>query len=165
MCERSAQRAQLEPPTLTAGAGGSASPPAPDAVVARPQPDATGDSIGAVLIIDDEDILRETSQDVLSQFGYRTYGAASCAEAERTIQEHGAELDCVLLDLSMPGVSGPETFRRIREIKPDLKIIIVSGYDAQDGLRGFPPGATAGYLQKPFNLKALHAELQRIIHA
>ncbi|HAJ37532.1 MAG TPA: hypothetical protein DCL15_17835 [Chloroflexi bacterium] len=118
---------------------------------------------GTVLVVDDEDILRETSRDVLTQFGYRVLDAARGEEAIHLVETHGDIIDCVLLDLSMPGLSGRETCQRLLQIKSDLKIIIVSGYDVEDSMDGFPPGAIAGYCQKPYNLKALHAELQRVI--
>ena len=118
---------------------------------------------GTVLVVDDEEILRETSRDVLTQFGYRVLDAARGEAAIQLVEEHGDIIDCVLLDLSMPGLSGRETCQRLLQIKPDLKIIIVSGYDVEDGMDGFPCDAIAGYVQKPFNLKMLRAELQRVI--
>lgn len=118
---------------------------------------------GTVLVVDDEDILRATSRDVLTQFGYRVLDAARGEEAIHLVEAHGDIIDCVLLDLSMPGLSGQETCQRLLQIKPDLKVIIVSGYDAEESMNGFLPGAIAGYCQKPYNLKALHAELQRVI--
>lgn len=127
-------------------------------------PNPVAPHAGTVLVVDDEAILRETSRDVLTEFGYRVLDAARGEEAIRLVEAHGDIIDCVLLDLSMPGLSGRETCQRLLQIKPDLKIIVVSGYDVEDGVSGFPPGAIAGYCQKPYNLKALHAELQRVIH-
>lgn len=125
--------------------------------------DSVAAFIGTVLVVDDEEILRETSRDVLTQFGYRVLDADRGEIAIHLVEEYGDIIDCVLLDLSMPGLSGRETCQRLLRIKPDLKIIIVSGYDVEDGLENFPHNAIAGYVQKPFNLKTLHAELQRVI--
>lgn len=128
-------------------------------------PNTAAPHASTVLVVDDEAILRETSRDVLTEFGYRVLDAARGEEAIRLVEAHGDIIDCVLLDLSMPGLSGRETCQRLLQIKPDIKIIVVSGYDVEDGVNGFPPGAIAGYCQKPYNLKALHAELQRVIHS
>jgi PAS domain S-box-containing protein len=119
---------------------------------------------GSVLIIDDEETLREACADILTAFGYQTHMAASGEEAIRIVGKIGAELDCVLLDLTMPGMNGFEAFTAMRRLQPALKVIVTSGHDAEDVLKKFPSASIAGYLQKPYSMRHLHEELQRIIH-
>lgn len=122
-------------------------------------------TIGSVLIVDDEETLREACSDVLTAFGYRTFVAASGEQAVQMIGKHGAEIDCALLDLTMPGMNGFDAFAAMRSLQPNLQVIVTSGHDAEDVIRDFPPQSVAGYIQKPYSMRQLHEELQRIIRA
>ncbi len=71
--------------------------------------------------------------------------------------------DCVLLDLVMPGMDGEATFDELRRLDPEVKVIIITGYDEQEVSRRFLDKGLAGFLQKPFQgLQLLHA-LERVL--
>jgi DNA-binding response OmpR family regulator len=72
-------------------------------------------------------------------------------------------IDLVLLDLSMPGLSGEETFRRLREIDPGVPVILSSGYDHEEARARFGEGAPAGFIQKPYRPEQLMAEVGRCL--
>lgn len=116
-----------------------------------------------VLVVEDEEILRETCQDVLDTLGYRTLSAAGGKEAIQVVAKHGENIDCVLLDLTMPGMSGVETYHALRSLQSEVPIIITSGHDAADVLKDFPASGVAGYIQKPYSMQELHTKLQQII--
>ena len=116
-----------------------------------------------LLVVEDEDYLRETCQEIFAEFGYTVHTAANGEEALRKVAEHGAGIHCVLLDLTMPGMSGLETFQAIRRMQPDLPIIVTSGHDADDVAHQFPPGTIAQYFQKPYSMSELRGVVQSVI--
>lgn len=118
-----------------------------------------------VLIVEDEETLREVCRDMLDVFGYRTLLAASGEEAVQLVNQYGNQIDCVLLDLTMPGMNGVETYNAMRAIHPDLQIIITSGHDAENVLGDFPDSGVADYMQKPYGMRKLHEKLQRLIQS
>jgi two-component system, cell cycle sensor histidine kinase and response regulator CckA len=116
-----------------------------------------------VLVIDDEEIVRDMVGEVLEHEGFEVLRAEDGARGVALLGEKGDRVDIVLLDLSMPGLSGEETFRRLREIDPDVRVILSSGYD-QDEARGrFGAGAPAGFIQKPYRPETLIAEIARCL--
>jgi DNA-binding NtrC family response regulator len=124
-----------------------------DAVIDR------GESM--VLVIDDEYFVRDAVLDILAFSGYHALGAASGIEGLRLLEEHGSHIRAVLLDMKMPGMNGLETLQRIRQLAPNVYVILCSGVDDRGpALRsGGDPALT--FLQKPYSLE----ELMTQIHA
>jgi CheY-like chemotaxis protein len=118
-----------------------------------------------VLVVEDEETLREVCRDMLDAFGYRTLLAASGEEAIQIVNQYGNEIDCVLLDLTMPGMNGVEAYNAMRAINPDLQVIITSGHDAENVLDDFPASSVADYVQKPYGMRELHEKLQRLFQS
>lgn len=118
-----------------------------------------------VLVVEDEEALREVCRDMLDAFGYRTLLAASGEEAVQLVNQYGNEIDCVLLDLTMPGMNGVETYNTLRVIYPELQVIITSGHDAGDVLSEFPVSGVVDYVQKPYGMRELHEKLQRLFQS
>ena len=73
------------------------------------------------------------------------------------------EIACVLLDLTMPRMDGEETYRELRRIRPDVKVIIASGYSEQEISRRFAGQDLAGFIEKPFQMAALNAKLRSVL--
>ncbi|MFN3978784.1 MAG: response regulator [Caldilinea sp.] len=121
--------------------------------------------VNTVLVVEDEEALREVCRDMLDAFGYRTLLAASGEEAVQLVNQYGNEIDCVLLDLTMPGMNGVETYNTLRAIHPELQVIITSGHDAGDVLDEFPVSGVADYVQKPYGMRELHEKLQRLFQS
>jgi PAS domain S-box-containing protein len=108
-----------------------------------------------LLVVDDEPALRELAREFLEKFGYRVLEAPDGEAALRIYAEHGDDVRLVLLDLSMPGIGGPETLRRLRAQAPKLPIVLWSGYSAEDTIPVSLASAADGFLEKPFVLSAL----------
>jgi PAS domain S-box-containing protein len=118
---------------------------------------------GTILVVEDEEGVREVAERMLQDIDFETIGAEDGRHALDLMQEVGDRVTAVLLDLSMPRMGGAETFRRLREMKPDLPILMMSGYTEQVVAPQFTnsgPGTT-GFLQKPFLAEDLIAVLRR----
>ncbi len=108
-----------------------------------------------MLVVDDEDAVRGVLVRALGLWGYTVDAAPSGESALEQLSQGPATYACVLLDLTMPGIGGVATYRRIKELHPGIPVLFMSGYasgNAIDGLNGPPP---AGFLQKPFDLATL----------
>jgi len=89
--------------------------------------------------------------------------ASSGEEALSIYEEHADQIELVMLDMSMPGLGGKETFRRLFAIDEKVKVLVMSGYDEHTGLNGLKKEEVLGYLQKPFRLQALTEKLIEIL--
>jgi two-component system, cell cycle sensor histidine kinase and response regulator CckA len=118
---------------------------------------------GTVLLVDDEKSVREVGKSMLQRKGYEVILAGDGREAIDIFRERHAEIDCVLLDLTMPHMDGEESFREMRKIKPGVKVILSSGYNEQDVTQRFVGKHLAGFIQKPYRLTELHSRLQEVL--
>jgi CheY-like chemotaxis protein len=116
-----------------------------------------------VLLVDDEEDVRGVVGEVLEHEGFRVLRAEDGARGVALFREHADRVDVVLLDLSMPGLTGEQTFRRLREIDPDVRVILSSGYDQHEARGRFGPGPPAGFIQKPYRSDQLVAEIARCL--
>ncbi|MFO7653453.1 MAG: PAS domain S-box protein [Candidatus Krumholzibacteriia bacterium] len=118
---------------------------------------------GLVLVADDEDTVRSLARLMLERLGFDVIVARDGREALEVYRERGAEICCVLLDLTMPHMDGETAFRELRRIDPGVRVVLSSGYHEQEVSRRFLGEGLAGFLQKPYQLETLAAELQRIL--
>jgi signal transduction histidine kinase/CheY-like chemotaxis protein len=118
---------------------------------------------GTILVVEDEAGVREVAERILQDIGFQTISAEDGRHALDIMEEVGDTVTAVLLDLSMPRMGGAEAFRRLRERRPDLPILMMSGYTEQVAapqVDNSGPGIT-GFLQKPFLAEDLIAVLRR----
>jgi PAS domain S-box-containing protein len=118
---------------------------------------------GTVLLVDDEEAVREMIGEVLESEGFEVLRAEDGSRGIALFREKRDRIDVVLLDLSMPGLSGEETFRRLREIDPDVRVILSSGYDHDEASGRFGAARPAGFIQKPYRPEHLVAEIGRCL--
>jgi PAS domain S-box-containing protein len=111
-----------------------------------------------ILIIDDEDPVREAVVDILSMAGMRVLTAVNGQEGIATYKQHMPNIQLVLLDLSMPGLSGAETFRELIKIDPQVKVVLSSGY-SKDSLQDQFEGIV-GFMPKPFDMDTLLTQVR-----
>jgi len=116
---------------------------------------------GTVLVVDDEPLVRAFAAEGLKGLGYQVLVAEDGKQALQVYEQHGKEIDCVLLDLIMPEVSGLETFRRMRELDSKARVVFASGYSTGEILRNAPDARSAGFIGKPFSLAALSVALRK----
>jgi CheY-like chemotaxis protein len=113
-----------------------------------------------LLIADDEELVRRAGERMLSKLGYAVLTADNGASAIETFRRHRAEIALVLLDLVMPDMDGLETLQRLREIDPEVRVVLCSGYAKEDASESQALiRSTAGFVRKPFSM----AELSRVV--
>ena len=117
---------------------------------------------GTVLLVDDERQVLEICRAMLESLGFTVITAGSGADALRTQRERGG-IDLVILDLTMPRMSGEETFHELRRIDPQLTVIISSGYNEQDVAQRFAGTGVAGVLHKPYTCAQLRLCLREAL--
>ena len=110
---------------------------------------------GVVLIVEDEENIRIVFHDALRAIGVRVVGAASGEDGVEMYRRHKEEVSLVVLDVSLPGMSGEETFRLLKEINPAVKVVVSSGYPHDVVTQKFSGVGVAGYLQKPYSWATL----------
>jgi CheY-like chemotaxis protein len=120
-----------------------------------------GQSSGTILIVDDEEMVRTLAQRMIHHAGFSTLTASGGREAIQLFREREHEIRCVLLDLTMPDLDGAETFRELRRIRPDVRVILSSGYSEEDATGPFVGQGLAGFIQKPYQLAPLIAQIQQ----
>ncbi len=111
---------------------------------------------GCILVVEDSEIVRNAARDLLEATGYRVLVASSGEEGLEIFRDNDDSIDLVLSDLIMPGVSGREVCQRIRQMSPDVRLVMFSGYvDAPDIVAMQEQGLIDGFLQKPFNAQEM----------
>ena len=116
-----------------------------------------------ILLVDDEQMVLEVSKNLLEYMGYRVYPAGSGQEAIAIYTEKRSEIDLVILDMIMPGLSGGETFDRLREIDPEIRVLLYSGYSIEGKVQQIMDRGCNGFIQKPFQLKNLSQKVREIL--
>jgi two-component system, cell cycle sensor histidine kinase and response regulator CckA len=118
-----------------------------------------GEKEMTILVIDDEPTVRRALERLLVRMGYTVLLADSGRAALAAYAERPGGIDYVLLDHTMPDMNGSETFRRLRALDPTARVIVASGYGRNDEIEALLEGGAVGFIQKPFDMKALVAHL------
>jgi len=116
---------------------------------------------GLVLLVDDEEAVRHVGASMLQHAGFDVITAHDGHEAVDLFRRRRNDVDCVLLDLAMPGLDGVETFRELRRIRSDVQVVLTSGYSEQEAVNRFSGKKLAGFVQKPFRLVELMDVIKR----
>ena len=115
-----------------------------------------------ILLVDDDQQLREAQNKALQMLGYKTLEAKHGKEAVELFEEHQKSISLILMDITMPIMSGVAAAKQIRAIQPDSRIIFVTGYDRDDTLNGTQlPDAHELILKKPYTMNKLNAVIQQ----
>ena len=118
---------------------------------------------GTILIVDDQDEVINFSKEMATRLGYSVRTAADGQEAVEVFQGHADEIACVVLDLTMPRMDGIATFKALKQIRPDVKVILSSGYSEKEVAQRFTGKGLAGFIQKPYGYQRLRKELERVL--
>jgi CheY-like chemotaxis protein len=141
-------------------------PAAAEEIDQTPEATAPGRSapcVGTVLVVEDEDTVRTLVQRILERNGYRVLAAGSGMEALKTAALHDGEIDVVLTDVVMPGMSGRDLADQVTAVTPGLKIVFMSGYPDEVAADLGVLGPETNYLQKPFTEAGVLAALDRAL--
>jgi PAS domain S-box-containing protein len=129
----------------------------------RAAPDKALMGSETVLLVDDEDFLRQLGARALKSVGYQVVTAASGEEALEKFRRPGGRPDLVIMDLGMPGMGGHKAMKAMLELEPLAKVVIASGYSAQGRAKGALQDGAAGYVAKPFRRDDLLATVRRVL--
>jgi two-component system cell cycle sensor histidine kinase/response regulator CckA len=118
-----------------------------------------------ILVVDDEEAIRNSVKLLLEATGFHVVTAADGPEALQIFRTRPADFSAVLLDLTMPHMSGASVFRELRAMRSDIPILVTSGYSEQEAVRHFQNSGLAGFIQKPYRSHQLRAKLQEVLHS
>jgi len=116
-----------------------------------------------VLLVDDESMIIDIGEQMLRKLGYTMLPAKSGKEALKIYEKHKGKIDLVILDMIMPDMSGGDTFDRLKEIKPGVKVLLSTGYSLDGKANKILKRGCDGFIQKPFNIKQLSIKLREIL--
>jgi PAS domain S-box-containing protein len=118
---------------------------------------------GTVLLVDDKEVILDIGQDLLEAIGYRVLLARDGKEAIEVYRKRQDEIDIVLLDMVMPTMGGGETYDRMKEINPDIKVLLSSGYSIDGEATEILERGCNGFIQKPFRMNELAEQIREIL--
>jgi two-component system, cell cycle sensor histidine kinase and response regulator CckA len=118
-----------------------------------------------ILIVDDQDIIRQLGADILEDVGYEVLLAASGEEAIQICQGHKKGIALVVLDVVMPGLGGKETFLRLRDINPKIRVLLSSGYSINGEVGEILKEGVGGFVQKPYKDNELIEKVREVLDA
>ena len=106
-------------------------------------------------MVDDEPLVRQMAKTALERHGYTVLVAESGPVAIDVFRRYPGQISLVVLDLSMPQMSGEETLPELNKIRPGVKVVVSSGYSETEAMSMFQGQRVAGFIQKPYNSKGL----------
>ncbi|MFP4053056.1 MAG: PAS domain S-box protein [Phycisphaerae bacterium] len=115
---------------------------------------------GTVLLADDEETVRAVGRRMLEKLGFDVITAGNGREAVDVFRRRREEMDAIILDLTMPGLTGEEAFRELRRLKAAVPVLMSSGYNEHEVTQRFVGKGLAGFIQKPYHLDQLHDRLR-----
>ncbi len=118
----------------------------------------------SILIVDDDPQIRALVVSMLEQMGKRTYAAGSGAEALEIFKKEQNTISLAILDIQMPDMDGKTLFRKLKALKPELKVLISSGYDETTALEGIGADGPEGFIQKPYWINVLEEKVKELLH-
>ena len=118
---------------------------------------------GAVLLVDDEEFILEVGRDLLQAVGYRVLTAKGGKEAIEVYRNNRDAILIVILDMIMPGMGGGEAYDRMKEINPDIKVLLSSGYSIDGRASEILERGCNGFIKKPFRIEELSEKIMEIL--
>jgi two-component system cell cycle sensor histidine kinase/response regulator CckA len=116
-----------------------------------------------ILLVDDEKLITDVGQAMLEKLGYTVMVAGSGQQAIARVVQSPDRIDLVILDLIMPGMDGENTFEKIREIRPEMPVLLSSGYSIDGQAETVMKKGASAFIQKPYDLYALSEKIRTIL--
>jgi len=121
---------------------------------------------GSILVVDDQDLVRDLCRHTLNRMGYRVIEAVDGLHAEEVLGQHRHDVDLVMLDLVMPRRNGVDTYRALRPMVPEVPIVLMSGFTRDDRVSELLANESlVGFLEKPFDRQDLRRALAEFMPA
>ncbi len=143
---------------LPASAGASASDETCSSVTSPP----CWQGQGTALVVDDEPDVRELAAFLMQNMGFNVVQAEDGQIAVELFRQHQQDISIVILDLAMPNMNGEACFRELRNMQPEIKIILSSGYSRNEALNRFSDKGLSGFVQKPYRPETFEAEVRQL---
>ncbi len=118
---------------------------------------------GTLLLVDDEETIRDLAAEILRKLGYKIIAASSGEQALAIYEEQKDDIDLVILDLIMPGIGGSETYKKLKQINPEVRILISSGSTLDKEGRNIFAEGIPEFIQKPYRLEVLSQKLVEML--
>ncbi len=116
-----------------------------------------------ILLVDDEDMVLDVGEEMLDALGYKVLLAKSGKEAIELYNKNLDNIDMVLLDMVMPDMGGGETYGRMKDINPDIKVLLSSGYNIDGQATEILKRGCDAFIQKPFDMQELSQKIRKIL--
>jgi CheY-like chemotaxis protein len=116
-----------------------------------------------VLLVDDEDIIIDVGKDILKTLGYKVLLARGGEEALIVYKKNQDKIDMVILDMIMPDMGGGETYDKLKEINPDIKVLLSSGYSIDGQANEILERGCDGFIQKPYKTGELSKKIWEVL--
>jgi CheY-like chemotaxis protein len=114
-------------------------------------------------VVDDEGLVRRTARSTLERYGYQVVEAHHGRDAVDALRQSPRGFVLVVLDLMMPVMGGEEAFAEIKKIRPELPVILSSGYDELEATRRFGGKGVTGFIQKPYTARRLAEKVKEAL--
>ena len=134
---------------------------APERPVVAPEPFPTGDE--TLLLVDDDDAVIDVTKSILERLHYRVLIARHGIEAVEVARTHPGDIHLAILDLGMPFAGGAEAFPFLKAARPDMRVMISSGYEMNDVVQGLLSAGADAFLQKPYRVSALARGIRQVL--
>lgn len=118
---------------------------------------------GTILLVDDDKMILDVMSEMLGLMGYQVITADNGLRALDTYRNRSTAIDLVLLDIIMPELNGDVVFEKLKQINPNIKVLCVSGYCADETIEKMLADGCCGYLPKPINFSELSDQIQDIL--
>jgi two-component system, cell cycle sensor histidine kinase and response regulator CckA len=132
-----------------------------------PQPSKEGsielEGSGRILVVDDEAGVRKLLTAIIERHGYSVITASNGAEAIEIFEREADQIDLVILDLTMPVMSGQEAFRELHRMRPKTPVLLSSGFNEAEAIQQFAGKRLAGFVQKPFTSRQLAESIKQAL--
>jgi two-component system, cell cycle sensor histidine kinase and response regulator CckA len=137
-------------------------PAAARAAERRAAPAAPAAGSRTILLVEDEELVLDIGRQMLERLGHRVVAARSGAEALAIYQRDPGSIDMIILDMIMPGMGGGATFDRLKAIRPDVAVLLSSGYSLNGQAADIMRRGCRGFIQKPFTLGQLDQKIREV---
>lgn len=137
--------------------------PTSDKTLEETSPTTSKESNETILVAEDEEIIRELLIEMLDSGGYQVISAENGKEALEIYNKQFKQIDLVILDIDMPELNGKEAFLKFKEINPDVKVLLSSGYSQETSTQDILSEGVLGFLQKPYGVNDLLNKIRHVM--